>query len=134
MVAESGDRSGTASGQYLEFEKPIIELEDKIAELKQLASVQDIEVDDEVQKLTEKADKLRKDVFSKLTPWQCVQLARHPLRPYTLDYISEMTDDFTELHGDRAFADDPSIIGGLMTLEDKRVVIIGHQKSSFFLT
>ncbi|UCH83132.1 MAG: acetyl-CoA carboxylase carboxyltransferase subunit alpha [Candidatus Latescibacterota bacterium] len=128
MTAENRDTAGTSSGQYLDFEKPILELEDKIAELRQLASVQDIQVDDEIQKLTEKANKLRKDIFSKLSAWQCVQLARHPLRPYTQDYVDEMTDDFVELHGDRAFADDPSIVGGLMTLEDKRIVIIGHQK------
>lgn len=114
--------------QFLEFEKPIIELEDKISELRQLASVQHISVDDEVKRLGDKATKLRKEIYSKLTAWQCVQLARHPLRPYTLDYIKAMSDDFLELHGDRNFSDDPAIIGGLMMLEDKRVVLIGHQK------
>jgi len=122
------DNIGTGGGQYLEFEKPIVELERKIAELRQLATHQDITVDDEVKKLSDKAGKLRKEIYSKLTAWQHVQLARHPHRPYTSDYVGEMADQFVELHGDRAFADDPSIIGGLMTLEDKRVVLIGHQK------
>ena len=117
-----------AGRQYLEFEMPVIEMEDKIAELKHLASVQNVSVDDEVNRLTDKADKLRREIFSKLSAWQKVQLARHPQRPYSLDYINYMTDDFTELRGDRSFADDPAIVGGLMTLVDKRVMIIGQQK------
>ena len=128
MAVDENQVPGASAGQYLDFEKPIIELETKIAELEQLASVQNISFDDEVKKLSEKAEKLRKEIYSKLGAWQHVQLARHPLRPYTADYIREMTDDFIELHGDRAFADDPSIIGGLMSLEDKRIVLIGHQK------
>lgn len=119
---------GASSGQYLEFEKPILEIENKISELKQLANVQNMSVDDELQKLTDKATRLREEIFSKLTAWQYVQLARHPLRPYSTDYIKEMGEDFLELHGDRAFADDPSIVGGLMTVNDKRVMFIGHQK------
>lgn len=121
-TAAPGDR------QYLEFERPIVELEDKIAELKHLASVQNVSVDDEVQKLADKADKLRREIFSKLTAWQQVQLARHPMRPYALDYIRFWGNDFTELHGDRSYADDPAIVGGLMTLEDKRVMVIGQEK------
>ncbi|MCK5407560.1 MAG: acetyl-CoA carboxylase carboxyltransferase subunit alpha [Candidatus Krumholzibacteria bacterium] len=117
-----------AGRQYLEFEIPVIEMEDKIAELKHLASVQNVSVDDEVNRLTDKADKLRREIFSKLSAWQKVQLARHPQRPYSLDYINYMTDDFTELRGDRSFADDPAIVGGLMTLVDKRVMVIGQQK------
>jgi acetyl-CoA carboxylase carboxyl transferase subunit alpha len=128
VAAYEGGAGRAPSNPYLEFEKPIIELEAKIAELRQLASVQDISVDEEVKKLSEKAKKLRNDVYSKLTAWQHVQLARHPLRPYTGDYLSEMTGEFVELHGDRSFADDPSIVGGLMMLEDKRVMLIGHQK------
>lgn len=129
MAYEGGAGSGASrSSSYLDFEKPIVELEDKIAELKQLASVQDISVDDEVKKLDEKAKKLRKEIYSNLSAWQHVQLARHPLRPYTGDYVGEMTSEFVELHGDRAFADDPSIVGGLMLLEDKRAMLIGHQK------
>ncbi len=117
-----------ASRQYLEFEKPIVELEDKIAELKHLASVQNVSVDDEVNKLSDKAEKLRGDIFSGLSAWQKVQLARHPQRPFGLDYIQRLGDDFTELHGDRAFADDPAIVGGLLTMQGKRIMIIAHQK------
>lgn len=121
--------SGTPTGrQFLDFEKPIVDLEDKIAELKHLASVQNVSVDDEVRRLTVKAGKLRQEIYSKLTAWQQVQLARHPQRPYTLDYIQYISDDFAELHGDRSFADDAAIVGGLMTLEDKRILVIGHQK------
>jgi acetyl-CoA carboxylase carboxyl transferase subunit alpha len=119
---------GPSSAQYLEFEKPIIELEDKIAELNRLASVQKIPVDEEVKRLTEKAKKLRREIYSKLTAWQHVQLARHPMRPYTGDYIKEMSDEFIELCGDRAFADDRSITAGLTALGDKRFMLIGHQK------
>ena len=112
----------------LDFEQPIVALEDKIAELKQLAIVQNVPADDEVKRLTEKADKLRTEVFSRLTAWEQVQLARHPLRPYTLDYVSAFATDFVELHGDRAFADDPAIVGGFMTINDLRVMMIGQQK------
>ena len=122
------EQAGNAERNMLDFERPILELEDKIAELENLASVQDVGVGDEVRRLTEKADKLRDDIYSKLSAWQQVQLARHPLRPYTLDYIGMMSEDFVELHGDRAFADDASIVGGLMTIEDKRVLVVGHQK------
>jgi acetyl-CoA carboxylase carboxyl transferase subunit alpha len=112
----------------LDFEQPIVALEDKIAELKQLAIVQNVPADDEVKKLTEKADKLRSEVFSKLTAWEQVQLARHPLRPYMLDYVNAFASDFVELHGDRAFGDDPAIVGGFMTINDLRVMVIGQQK------
>ena len=112
----------------LDFEQPIVELEDKIAELKQLAIVQNVSVDDEVNRLTEKADRLRNEVFSGLSAWQQVQLARHPQRPYTLDYVSAFAGDFVELHGDRYFADDEAIVGGFMTLNDLRIMVIGHQK------
>lgn len=127
-MADTVNPGSMAGRQFLEFEKPVIELEDKIAELKHLASVQNVSVDDEVKRLTEKADRLRKEVFSKLTAWQKVQLARHPQRPYALDYINWMAEDFTELHGDRGFADDPAVVGGLMTLVDKRILVIGQQK------
>jgi acetyl-CoA carboxylase carboxyl transferase subunit alpha len=127
MKQNDSSNRGAAS-PYLEFERPIIELEEKIRELKRFAAVQNVSVDDEVRRLSEKADRLRRDVFSKLTAWQHVQLARHPLRPFTADYLREIADEFIELHGDRTFADDPSIIGGLALVEDKRVVVIGHQK------
>jgi len=124
----AAERGNASQRQALDFEKPILEIEDKIAELQGVASVQNLSVDDEVSRLSEKAEKLRGDIYSKLSAWQKVQLARHPLRPYTLDYISAWTDDFVELHGDRAFADDAAIVGGLLTLRDKRIMLIGHQK------
>jgi acetyl-CoA carboxylase carboxyl transferase subunit alpha len=124
-LAEAGAHDNR---QALDFELPILALEDKIAELRELASVQDVSVDDEIRKLSEKADKLRGEIYSKLTAWQQVQLARHPLRPYTLDYIHAISDGFEEIHGDRGFADDPAIVGGFMSIEDKRVVVIGQQK------
>ncbi len=112
----------------LDFEQPLVELEDKITELKQLAVVQNVSVDEEVGRLSEKADRLRNEIFAKLTAWQQVQLARHPLRPYALDYVSALNTEFVELHGDRTFADDAAIVGGFMTLNDRRVMMIGHQK------
>ncbi len=122
------DPPATPSRQYLDFEKPIYELEAKIAELKQIASIQNISVDEEVRKLNEKAKRLRREIYSKLTAWQQVQLARHPLRPYLLDYVKEMSSEFIELHGDRNFADDPAIVGGLIKIENKRMMLVGHQK------
>ncbi|MCH7548154.1 MAG: acetyl-CoA carboxylase carboxyltransferase subunit alpha [Candidatus Krumholzibacteriota bacterium] len=124
------EQGNTSTGQRhaLEFEKPILELEDKIAELRDLASGQNVPVDDEVRRLSDKADHLRNEIYSNLSAWQHVQLARHADRPYALDYIGYMSDEFIEFHGDRGFADDPAIVGGLMTLRDKRVMVIGHQK------
>jgi len=119
---------GTGGRFALEFEAPILELEDKITELRQLARLQDLSVDDEVRRLTAKADRMRREIYSKLTPWQKVQLARHPGRPYTIDYLSRIAEDFVELHGDRTFADDPAIVGGLATWRDRRVMVIGQQK------
>jgi acetyl-CoA carboxylase carboxyl transferase subunit alpha len=113
---------------HLEFEKPIIELETKIAELRELASVKGMDAAKEIESLERQADKLRSDVYSSLTPWQRVQLARHPSRPYTLDYIQRICEDFTELQGDRAFADDKSIVGGMALLGGRQVMVIGHQK------
>lgn len=127
-MAQTGGMPGGGRRQALEFEVPILELEDKIAELKQLATVQHVSVDEEVRRLTEKMEKLRHDIYARLSAWQHVQLARHPLRPYTLDYIEAISDDFVELHGDRSFSDDPAIVGGFMSLGDKRIVVIGHQK------
>jgi acetyl-CoA carboxylase carboxyl transferase subunit alpha len=112
----------------LDFEKPIIELEKKIQELKSFISEKKIDLSSEVKKLEEKLEHLRKDTYNKLTAWQKVQLARHPLRPYTLDYISMIMSDFMELHGDRLFSDDKAMICGLAKLDKKKVVVIGHQK------
>lgn len=112
----------------LEFERPLVELEKRIAELKSYAVIYDQEVSEEIAKLEEKAQKLSGEIYSKLTRWQRVQLARHPQRPYSLDYIERITNYFLELHGDRAFGDDPAIVAGLAEIDDEPVVIIGQQK------
>ena len=113
---------------FLDFEQPIAELEAKIEELRLVGSDAEINIQDEIDKLTSKSHKLTESIFAKLTPWQISQLARHPLRPYTQDYIDASVDNFEELHGDRAYADDHAIIGGLGRIGDKAVVVIGHQK------
>lgn len=114
--------------QYLDFEQPIAELESKIEELKSLSTVSDGILQEEIDSLTKKADALRKSIFKNLTRWQRVQLARHPDRPYTLDYIHYMVTDFVELHGDRYHADDKAIVGGFGRIDGQPVMIIGHQK------
>lgn len=116
---------------FLDFEKPIAELEAKINSLKSIDSQEvqmDINLDEEIKQLNKKSQELTKKIFSSLTPWQIAQLARHPNRPYTLDYIKEIFTDFDELHGDRAYADDKAIVGGMARLGDKPVMVIGHQK------
>ncbi|MEX0648620.1 MAG: acetyl-CoA carboxylase carboxyltransferase subunit alpha [Balneolaceae bacterium] len=113
--------------QYLDFEQPIADLEKKIDELNEL-SVGDDVLKPEIDRLRKKADQLRKSIFSNLTRWQKVQLARHPERPYTLDYIHLITDEFIELHGDRFHADDKAIIGGFAAIAGKSIMLIGHQK------
>ena len=110
----------------LEFEKPIIELEKKIQEMKEYE--ENLDIKEEIAKLEEKVIILKKSVYKNLTRWQKVQLARHPERPYTLDYIYLMTDDFVELHGDRLYGDDKAIIGGFAKIDGQKVMIIGHQK------
>lgn len=110
----------------LEFEKPIYELEQKIEEIKNLS--ENVDVAAEVKTLEKKVNQLRENIFSNLTRWQRVQLARHPERPYTLDYIQHMTTDFVELHGDRTFGDDKAIVGGFARLAGQPVMIIGQQK------
>lgn len=113
---------------YLEFEKPIEELETKIEELKRLSDGKDANITAEIKKLEKKVKDIRSEIFSKLTPWQKTMIARHPDRPYTYDYISAMSTDFAELHGDRRFADDPAIVGGLGKINGITFMIIGHQK------
>jgi acetyl-CoA carboxylase carboxyl transferase subunit alpha len=112
----------------LDFEKPITELERKIAELKHFISDKKIDLSSEVKRLEEKLGHLKKDTYGNLTAWQRVQLARHPQRPYTLDYIGLILSDFIELHGDRLFSDDLALICGLAKLGDQKVVVMGHQK------
>lgn len=110
----------------LEFEKPILELEKKIEEMRKYAD--NLDIADEITTLEKKVDQLRKSIYSNLTRWQKVQLARHPDRPYTLDYIEGMTTDFIELHGDRFYGDDKAIVGGFANLNGETVMILGHQK------
>ena len=110
----------------LEFEKPIIDLENKIAEMKSLSG--EIDISKEIVDLEKKVDELRINIYKNLTRWQRVQIARHPQRPITLDYINNCFSDFIELHGDRNFRDDPAIIGGTAMLDDIPVMIVGHQK------
>ena len=113
---------------YLEFEKPLEELETKIEELKRLSDGRELDITSEIKKLGKKANDLRSEIFSNVTPWQRTLMARHPERPYTLDYISMMAEDFVELHGDRRFGDDPAIVGGIGKIGGIPMVIIGHQK------
>jgi acetyl-CoA carboxylase carboxyl transferase subunit alpha len=116
-------------GFVLDFERPVVEIQQKIAELRDYSFSEDIKIQKEIARLEAKAKKLRLQIYSKLTPWQRVQLARHPDRPYTLDYINRMITDFVELHGDRAFGDDPAIVAGIGMIDDKPVAVIGHQKA-----
>jgi acetyl-CoA carboxylase carboxyl transferase subunit alpha len=113
---------------YLDFEKPVALLEARISELEEAAGESDVNVTAELGKLTAKADKLLQDTYAKLTPWQKTQVARHPERPHFKNYVTGLFDDFLPLAGDRAFADDQAILGGLARLGDRRVVVIGHEK------
>jgi len=116
------------SSVWLDFEKPVVELETKIKELREFGTSSNTEVSEEVQRLERKVERLRHDIYSKLTRWQRVQLARHPRRPYTLDYVQLVCSEFMELHGDRGFRDDPSIVGGLARLDGRPIMVVGHQK------
>ena len=113
---------------YLEFEKPIAALDAKISELRETATAGDIDIESEVDKLEAKSTKLLKDTYAKLSPWQKTQVARHPERPHFKHYVAAMAEDFMPLAGDRAFADDPAIIGGLALIQGRRVMLIGHEK------
>lgn len=113
---------------FLDYEQPIAELEAKIDELRYMSNDSDLNITEEIQKLKEKSESLTKSIFSSLTAWQTTQMARHPERPYTLDYIHRIITDFEELHGDRAYADDAALITGIGRLNGRSVVVIGHQK------
>ncbi len=113
---------------FLEFEQPIAELEAKIEELRYVGSDAEINISEEISRLQGKSQELTESIFSNLNPWQISQMSRHPLRPYTLDYIERIFTDFQELHGDRAFADDQAIVGGIARLDGKPVMVIGQQK------
>jgi acetyl-CoA carboxylase carboxyl transferase subunit alpha len=113
---------------YLEFEKPIAELETRVSELRDTAQSGELDLDAEIGKLEAKSAKLLRDTYAKLTPWQKAQVARHPERPHFKDYVAGLAEDFLPLAGDRAFADDPAILGGLATIDGHRVMLIGHEK------
>lgn len=113
---------------FLDFEQPIAELEGKIEELRAMQEESGVDISEEVERLAEKSRTLSNDIYAKLTPWQSAQVARHPQRPYTFDYIQNIFTDFHELHGDRAFADDTAIVGGIARLNGNPCVVIGHQK------
>ena len=113
---------------FLEFEQPIAELETRIEELRFVQDDSAVDISDEIQRLTKRSQSLTKDIYGKLTPWQVAQVARHPQRPFTLDYIQGLFTHFEELHGDRTFADDTSIVGGLARFNGVACVVVGHQK------
>ncbi len=113
---------------FLDFEQPIAELETKIDELRYVQSESAVDISDEIDQLSKKSNQLTKDIYSNLTPWQITKIARHADRPYTLDYVREIFTDFVEMHGDRHFADDKSIIGGLARFNGQACMVIGHQK------
>ena len=113
---------------FLEFEKPIQELQARVGELRETADNGPVDIDSEVSKLEAKSDKLLRDTYARLTPWQKTQVARHPERPHFKHYVAGIADDFMPLAGDRAFADDPAIIGGLARIDGRKVMLIGHEK------
>lgn len=113
---------------FLDYEQPIAELEAKIDELRYMSNDSDLNITEEIQRLKEKSESLTRSIFAGLTPWQVTQMARHPQRPYTLDYIKHLITDFEELHGDRAYADDQALITGMGRFNGKPVIVIGHQK------
>src|SRR5512147_2162839 len=113
---------------FLDFEQPVSELENKIEQLRYVQDDSALDISDEISRLQKKSQSLTKDIYAKLTPWQISQVSRHPQRPYTLDYIEHLFTDFEELHGDRAFADDAAIVGGLARFNGQSVMVIGHQK------
>jgi len=115
---------------FLDFEKPIAELETRVAELRETADAGEIDLDAEIGKLEAKSAKLLRDTYAKLSPWQKAQVARHPDRPHFQDYVAGLADDFLPLAGDRAFADDPALLGGLATIGDRKVLLIGHEKGN----
>jgi acetyl-CoA carboxylase carboxyl transferase subunit alpha len=113
---------------FLDFEQPIAELEAKIEELKHLSGLGELEIGDEISRLQSKSESLTSSIFSSLSAWQISQLARHPQRPYTLDYVEQLLTDFEELHGDRRYADDKALVGGVARFRGRPVLVLGHQK------
>ncbi len=127
-IAERNRQNKSMDLDFLDFEQPIAELEGRIEALRHVGDDSELNIGDEIQKLTDKAESLTRKIFSNLSAWQIAQLARHPMRPYTLDYIARCFSDFQELHGDRMYADDHAIVGGLARLAGQPVMVIGHQK------
>jgi acetyl-CoA carboxylase carboxyl transferase subunit alpha len=117
-----------AKRTFLDFEQPIAELETKIEELRYVQTESAVDISDEIEQLGKKSQQLTKDIYSQLSPWQITKIARHPERPYTMDYINEIFTDFVEMHGDRHFADDLSIVGGLARFNGTPCMVLGHQK------
>jgi acetyl-CoA carboxylase carboxyl transferase subunit alpha len=117
-----------AKTAFLDFEQPIAELEAKIDELRFVQDDSAVDISEEIERLQQKSDGLLKEIYAKLSPWQVSQLARHPQRPYTLDYVNDIFTDFHELHGDRSFSDDLSIVGGMARFNGQAVMLLGHQK------
>ncbi len=113
---------------FLDFEQPVADLESKIEELRYVHNESAVDISDEIERLSQKSLQLTKDIYTRLTPWQVTQIARHPQRPYTLDYVNEIFTEFQELHGDRNFADDQSIVGGLARFNGQACMVLGHQK------
>ncbi|MFN0185505.1 MAG: acetyl-CoA carboxylase carboxyltransferase subunit alpha [Aquabacterium sp.] len=113
---------------FLDFEQPIADLEGKIEELRYVQTESAVDISEEIDRLAKKSQQLTRDIYANLTPWQVTQIARHPQRPYTLDYIGELFTDFDELHGDRTYADDASIVGGLARFNGQACMVLGHQK------
>ena len=130
MSSFESDRQtlGSIDRRYLSFEQPIGELEEQINELRRVNSDKDLNFDEDIKRLETKSSKLTETIFSALTPWQITQLARHPGRPFTLDYIPTLMDNFVELHGDRMFGDDHAIVAGLGNIDGRRIAVIGQQK------
>ena len=115
---------------FLDFEKPIAELDSRVAELKDTARGGDLDIDHEIERLEAKSERMLKDTYARLTPWQKTQVARHPERPHFRDYVAGLTDEFVPLAGDRAFADDQAILGGLARIDGRKVMLIGHETGS----
>ena len=127
-MRQNQDNGLSMKTSFLDFEQPLAELEAKIEEFRSVQEDSAVDISTEIDQLEAKSDQLTKDIYAKLTPWQISQVSRHPQRPYTLDYLSLIFTDFEELHGDRAFADDHAIVGGLARLNGQPVMVIGHQK------
>lgn len=119
-----------AKKTFLDFEQPIAELESKIEELRYVQTESAVDISEEIDQLSKKSQQLTKDIYSELSPWQITKIARHPERPYTLDYVRDIFTDFVELHGDRHYADDLSIVGGLARFNGHACMVMGHQRAA----